>query len=105
MAAARLQYVGLVDARKQAIKTEVGIGMDIVRHYAAQARRGDMDEADARRRALEALASVKMNGDADFFFVIDPQMRVVMHPIRKAGTFMGDYRSKAGDYVYRELRD
>ena len=103
VAAARLQYTGLVDGRKQQVKTQVDMGMDIIRHFADEAERGEMDPAQAKAAAIAALAAVKTNGGTDYFFIIDPQMNVVMHPKRAAGLNMGDYKSDAGEYVYRDI--
>ena len=80
VAAARLQYTGLVDGRKQQVKTQVDMGMDIIQHFAGKAERGEMDTAQAKAAAIAALATVKTNGGTDYFFIIDPQMNVVMHP-------------------------
>ena len=103
VAAARLQYTGLVDGRKQQVKTQVDMGMDIIQHFADEAERGEMDPAQAKAAAIAALAAVKTNGGTDYFFIIDPQMNVVMHPKRAAGLNMGDYKSDAGEYVYRDI--
>ncbi len=101
--AARMQYLGLVDGRKQQVKTQVEMGMDVIGRYAGMARRGELDEAQAKRQAIAMLASLKTNGDVDYFFITDPSMRVVMHPKRATGSYMGDYKSDAGEYVYRQI--
>ena len=104
VAAARLQYLDLVDARKQSVKTQVDMGVSVLQHFADQASRGQTTEAQAKAAALAALADMKTNGGVDYFFIVDPQMRIVMHPTRKTGTDMTDYRSDAGEYVYRDIR-
>ncbi|MGL0788479.1 cache domain-containing protein [Xanthomonas translucens pv. undulosa] len=104
VAAARLQYLDLVDARKQTVKTQVDMGMSVLQHYADQAKRGEITEAQAKQAAKAALADMKTNGGVDYFFIVDPQMRILMHPKRKVGTDMTDYKSDAGEYVYRDIR-
>ncbi|WDS38118.1 methyl-accepting chemotaxis protein [Pseudoxanthomonas sp.] len=104
VSAARLQYLDLVQARKQSVKTQVDMGVSVLQHFADQARRGQVTEAQARAAALAALADMKTNGGVDYFFIVDPQMRIVMHPTRKVGTDMSDYRSEQGEYVYRDIR-
>ncbi|QSQ32367.1 methyl-accepting chemotaxis protein [Xanthomonas translucens] len=104
VAAARLQYLDLVDARKQTVKTQVDMGISVLQHYADQARRGEITEAQAKQAAKAALADMKTNGGVDYFFIVDPQMRILMHPKRKVGTDMTDYKSDAGEYVYRDIR-
>ncbi len=104
VAAARLQYLDLVDARKQTVKTQIDMGISVMQHYADQAKRGEITEAQAKKAAEAALADMKTNGGVDYFFIVDPQMRIVMHPKRKVGTDMTDYKSDAGEYVYRDIR-
>ncbi len=101
VSAARLQYLDLVDARKASVKTQVEMGMSILEYYAG---RTDLDEAAAKAAALEALAQVRTNGGVDYFFAIDPELHLVLHPTRPAGTDMSDYRSEEGQYVYRDLQ-
>jgi methyl-accepting chemotaxis protein len=104
VAAARLQYLDLVDARKQTVKTQVDMGISVLQHYADQAKRGEISEAQAKQAVKAALADMKTNGGVDYFFIVDPQMRILMHPKRKVGTDMTDYKSDAGEYVYRDIR-
>ncbi|WP_196411556.1 cache domain-containing protein, partial [Xanthomonas translucens] len=104
VAAARLQYLDLVDARKQTVKTQIEMGISVLQHYADQAKRGEITEAQAKQAAEAALADMKTNGGVDYFFIVDPQMRIIMHPKRKVGTDMTDYKSDAGEYVYRDIR-
>jgi methyl-accepting chemotaxis protein len=102
--AARLQYLDLVEARKQNVKTQVDMGIDVINHYAAKAARGEITAEQAKALASSTLASVSTNHGVDYFFVTDPQMRIVMHPKRKVGTDMRDYKSDAGEYVYRDIQ-
>ncbi|WP_196411583.1 cache domain-containing protein, partial [Xanthomonas translucens] len=64
----------------------------------------EITEAQAKQAAEAALADMKTNGGVDYFFIVDPQMRIIMHPKRKVGTDMTDYKSDAGEYVYRDIR-
>ncbi|MFT4247554.1 MAG: methyl-accepting chemotaxis protein [Pseudomonas sp.] len=103
VAAARLQYLDLVEARKQNVKTQVEMGVDVIEHYAGMAARGEVPAEQAKAMARAALASISTNGGVDYFFIIDPQMHIVMHPKRKVGTDMSSYKSDAGEYVYRDI--
>ncbi|MDV0436778.1 methyl-accepting chemotaxis protein [Xanthomonas sacchari] len=104
VAAARLQYLNLIDARKQTVKTQVDMGLSVMQHYADLAKRGEMTEAQAQAAAKGALADMKTNRGVDYFFIVDPQMRIVMHPKRAVGTDMSGYKSDAGEYVYRDIQ-
>ena len=103
VSAARLQYLDLMQARKQSVKTQVDMGMDIIRHYAAMVGEGKLDTEQAQAGAIAALASVRTNDGTDYYFVMDPQLHIVMHPNRPAGSDMSDYRSQTGEYVYRDI--
>ncbi|MET0289133.1 MAG: methyl-accepting chemotaxis protein, partial [Pseudoxanthomonas sp.] len=103
VAAARLQYLDLVDARKNSVKTQVEMGMSVVEYYAGRVKTGALDQAQAQAAAKAALAEMRTNGGTDYFFIIDPALHLVLHPSRKPGTDMSDYKSEDGVYVYREL--
>jgi len=103
VSAARLQYVELVDARKQSVETQIETGMSIIEHYAAQARAGGITTAQAQALALGALGAIRTNDGTDYYFVADPELRIVLHPSREVGADMSDYRSEAGEYVYRDI--
>ncbi len=104
-AAARLQFQELTEARKLSVRTQVDAGMSLIEHYAAQARDGTLTRPQAQARAIEALAAVRTNAGTDYFFIADPQLRIVMHPNRAPGDDMRDYTSAAGEYVYRDILD
>ncbi|HBK46848.1 MAG TPA: chemotaxis protein [Xanthomonadaceae bacterium] len=104
VASARLQYLDLTAARKQSVKTQVEMGMTVMQHYADKAKRGEISEDEAKEAARATLADMSSNGGVDYFFITDPSMRIVMHPKRKVGTDMSDYKSDAGEYVYRDIQ-
>ncbi|MCD9004649.1 methyl-accepting chemotaxis protein [Luteimonas sp. XNQY3] len=103
VSAARLQYVELVDARKQSVETQIDTGISIIEHYAGQARDGRITTEQAQTLALGALGAIRTNGGTDYYFIVDPQLKIVMHPNRDAGTDMDAYQSEAGEYVYRDI--
>ena len=103
VSAARLEYLELVEARKQSVRTQVDTALSVVEHYAGHARDGLISDDEARTRALGTLGAVRTNDGTDYFFVVDPQMRIVQHPSRETGTDMSDYQSKEGEYVYRDI--
>ncbi|WP_394003166.1 methyl-accepting chemotaxis protein [Luteimonas sp. WGS1318] len=103
VSAARLQYLELVDARKQSVKIQIDTGLSVVEHYAAKARSGELTTEQAQALALGALGAIRTNDGTDYYFVVDPQLHIVMHPSRATGTDMRDYQSDAGQYVYRDI--
>lgn len=103
--AARLQYLDLIEARKQTVKNQVETGMTVMRHFATKAKRGELTADQAKQAASATLADMSSHEGVDYFFILDPNMRLVMHPKRKAGTDMTDYQSASGEFVYRDIRD
>ncbi|MBO9767135.1 MULTISPECIES: methyl-accepting chemotaxis protein [Xanthomonas] len=104
MAAARLQYLDLVEARKLSVKTEVEMGLTVMQHYADKVKAGELSLEQAKEAARTTLADMRTNDGVDYFFIVDPQMRILMHPKRPVGTDMTDYKSDAGQYVYRDIK-
>lgn len=104
VAAARLQYLDLVEARKLSVKTEVEMGLTVMQHYADKVKAGELTVEQAKAAASTTLADMRTNDGVDYFFIVDPQMRILMHPKRAVGTDMSDYKSDAGQYVYRDIK-
>ncbi len=104
VAAARLQYLDLVEAHKLSVKTEVEMGLTVMQHYADKVKAGELSKEQAMEAARTTLADMRTNDGVDYFFIVDPQMRILMHPKRPVGTDMSDYKSDAGQYVYRDIK-
>ncbi|MEQ7528620.1 cache domain-containing protein, partial [Xanthomonas campestris] len=88
VAAARLQYLDLVEARKLSVKTEVEMGLTVMQHYADKVKAGELSKQQAMEAARTTLADMRTNDGVDYFFIVDPQMRILMHPKRPVGTDM-----------------
>ncbi|MDR6990476.1 methyl-accepting chemotaxis protein [Luteimonas sp. 3794] len=103
VSAARLQYLELVDARKQSVQIQIDTALSVAEHYASQARSGEITSEQAQALAMGALGAIRTNEGTDYYFIVDPQMRILMHPSRETGTDMSDYQSNSGEYVYRDI--
>lgn len=71
----------LLRERAENVRQVVSGAHGIVSYYHLLATRGDLPEAVAQQRALEAVRSLRY-GDNEYFWVNDLQARMVMHPIR-----------------------
>ncbi|MDI9239961.1 methyl-accepting chemotaxis protein [Lysobacter sp. LF1] len=102
--AARIQYLDLYETRKAALKTQVDLTAGVLDQYRAQERSGVLDTAAAQAAALKAIAAMRANDGADYFYVHDMEPVVLMHPLQKelVGRAVGDARSLDGVAVYRE---
>jgi methyl-accepting chemotaxis protein len=103
--AARIQYLDLLETRKQYVKNQVETGASIIEQYQRKVSNNELSTEQAKAQVTSVLAGVRTNGGHDYYFIVDPQMRIVLHPSRKTGTDMNDYRSDAGEYVYRDIRE
>ncbi len=75
-------HVGNLYAEKRtATRHAVEAAHAVATRYAELARAGTLPDAEARARALTALASMRY-GEGDYFWVNDMEPRMVMHPLR-----------------------
>lgn len=61
VAAARLQYLDLIEARKLSVKTEVEMGLTVMQHYADKAKAGELTVEQAKEAARATLADMRTN--------------------------------------------
>jgi methyl-accepting chemotaxis protein len=70
----------IIDERSRAVRQSVEVAASMVARYQTMAASGAVTEAEARRRALEALRNLRYDGQ-EYFWVNDMQPRMVMHPV------------------------
>ncbi|KAF1684321.1 cache domain-containing protein, partial [Pseudoxanthomonas taiwanensis] len=80
--AARTQYLDVIDVRKDGLRVQAEMARGMIQDYARRAESGAMTEQQAREAALEALQAMQGNGGQDYFFVLDRDLDMVMHPRR-----------------------
>ena len=68
------------DERGRTVRQAVEVAGGVVTRYQQLAASGALPEAQAKRDALEALRGLRYDGQ-EYFFVIDMQPRMLMHPI------------------------
>ena len=96
----------VTDAR--AIKTRqlVEVAAGILGHYEAEARSGRLTDAAARQAALQAVRALRYEG-SEYFYIIDDQVRMVMHPIKPAldGTDLTAMTDPVGKALFVAMAD
>jgi len=100
-----LQARNVVMAERQdAIKHVVDLGYSLVESYAGEVAAQHMDEASARKQALERLSKLRFDGK-NFLFVIDSKPTMLMHPFgeKLIGTDVGERKDPNGKAYYKEL--
>ncbi|GAB6044282.1 methyl-accepting chemotaxis protein [Endothiovibrio diazotrophicus] len=71
----------LFEDRRVKTRHLVETAYTLVAHYHQRARAGEIDDAEARRQALDALRTLRY-GEDEYFWVNDLEPRMVMHPIK-----------------------
>ena len=67
--------------RTETLRSLTDTALSSVGRFASLAKNGALDEATAKKEALATLSSMRYDGD-EYFFVIDFDARMVMHPIK-----------------------
>ena len=80
--AARMQYLDLTGTRQEGLKAQTEMALGVIEGYADQAKRGALDEDEAKARALATLSTMQANKGVDYFFVTDEVPTMLMHPTR-----------------------
>ncbi|SBV50700.1 chemotaxis protein [Xanthomonas bromi] len=68
MAAARLQYLDLLEARTLSVKTEVEMGLTVMQHDADKVKAGELTLEQAKDAARTTPAAMRINDGMDYFF-------------------------------------
>lgn len=74
-------YDGLVRERKNQVKSEVQTAASLIHSYVSKAQSNLLTASQAQEAAKQAIASLRYGKDG-YFFIIDMQPRMVMHPIK-----------------------
>jgi methyl-accepting chemotaxis protein len=93
----------IMDERKNSVQQEIDTSYQLISHFQSLAAKG-MPEADAKRAALDAVKALRY-GNGEYFFIIDMQAKMVMHPIKPDldGTNMADNKDPTGKFLFREM--
>jgi len=97
---------GLKQQKQVELKHLTELAVGIAKEEHASAQKGEIGNAEAQKRAQERIASMRY-GDNDYFFIIDMQNRVLMHPVstKLVGQDQSDLKDPNGKRVFAELTD
>ncbi len=103
--AARMQYLDLYQTRKDAMRTEVDLGLSVLDHYAKRAEAGELPLAQAQQDAMAALRGMRANDGTTYFNIYSDKAVVLMHPVRQdlVGKSMQDFRSEDGVRLFHDM--
>jgi methyl-accepting chemotaxis protein len=82
------------------------LALGIVKEEHAAAQKGDIAVADAQKRAMARLATLRY-GNNDYFWINDMQPRMVMHPIKPEmnGNDLSTYKDPNGKTLFVDFVD
>src|SRR4051794_39237832 len=66
----------LLSERQNNVRQAVEVAHGVLAHYQAQAAKGALPEADAKRAALDEIKTLRYS-DSEYFWINDMQMRMV----------------------------
>lgn len=95
-------YDELLSARKVQVQEQVQSASSLIQHY--YDKRAELGEAEAKKQALDAIASLRY-GKNGYFWVNDMQHKLVMHPIKKdtIGKDMTNIKDASGKLHWQEM--
>jgi len=96
----------VADQHDRAVRQAVEVASGIVTRYQQLAASGALPDEQARREALATLRGLRYDGQ-EYFFVIDMQPRMLMHPTspKLDGQDVGGIADPDGLYLFRAMVD
>ena len=90
--------------RTETLRSLTDTALSSVGHFANLAKSGALDEETAKRDALSALSSMRYDGQ-EYFFVIDFDAHMVMHPIKPEldGKDLSASTDPAGATLFKDM--
>ncbi|WP_456270174.1 methyl-accepting chemotaxis protein [Kushneria sp. AK178] len=94
----------MFDERERGLQATVGIAESVFERYQERAAAGEFNQAEAQRRALDALSGMHFGDDRqNYIFAFDDKAHLLYHPRRSPGDDMSGYTDPNGVAVYGEL--
>ena len=90
--------------RTETLRSLTDTALSSVGHYADLAKSGVLDEATAKKEALATLSAIRYDGN-EYFFVIDFDAHMVMHPIKPEldGKDLAASTDPAGAHLFTDM--
>lgn len=93
-----------LDERKADLIHASELAIAVVKTFADQVGAGAMPEAEAQKRAMDAIRNMRYGADG-YFTILNSQMTVLMHPTKAEmnGKDVADFKDPNGVYIFREV--
>ncbi|MBK1727029.1 methyl-accepting chemotaxis protein [Halorhodospira neutriphila] len=101
----------LLDERRQGAANVVQAATEVVSYYGERAESGELSEAQAKRRAAEAVRTMRyqkhQDGSEEYVWINNLEPRMVMHPTNPDlnGEHLGDYTDPTGKRLFVEAAE
>jgi methyl-accepting chemotaxis protein len=95
----------LMQARERALSDQVASAISVLDSYRNRASKGEFNEGQAQRLALQAVSALRWNGGTGYLYVFDSNLVMRMHPImpnRDSKSIRDDHDS-TGKFFYRDM--
>jgi len=94
-----------MQARERALGDQVATALSVLQSYHDRAAKGEFSDAEAQRRALAALSTLRWNNGTGYIYVFDSGLIMRMHPImpKRVGQNIHDETDANGKYFYRDM--
>ncbi|MDE1965434.1 MAG: cache domain-containing protein [Xanthomonadaceae bacterium] len=109
---ASLTVISAMETRRQQmaaltadLSNHVDAAISIAEAYRQRAAAGEFDQAEAERRALKVIESMRWAKGTGYLFATDSKLVLRMHPFRAKdiGKFVGDDKDPNGVLLYRNI--
>jgi methyl-accepting chemotaxis protein len=94
-----------MQARERALSDQVATATSLLQSYHDRAAKGEFSDAEAQRRALAALSTLRWNNGTGYVYVFDSGLIMRMHPVmpQRDGKSIHDDADVNGKYFYRDM--
>lgn len=95
---------GLMESKKLMLTTQVDTVTSLLTHYEDEVKSGRMSLSDAQKEAKEHIKNLRY-AEKEYFFILDDQVRGVMHPIKPAldNTDLSEIKDPNGKHLFVEF--
>ena len=95
---------GLMESKKLMLTTQIDTVTSLLTHYEDEVKAGRMSLSDAQKEAKEHIHNLRY-AEKEYFFILDDQVRGVMHPIKPAldNTDLSEIKDPNGKHLFVEF--
>src|SRR5690554_1320238 len=93
----------MLEERKGALRDYVDMTLNTIDAQARRVAAGEVSEQEARDAAAATVRHMIYDEGRGYFFVFNDDFELLAHPRLPEGTFVGDFQSDEGRYLFREF--